>query len=44
VINEFQFLNEKERLKIINYLDSFYADIDKHNTLVEKFFSECNSF
>ena len=44
VINDFQLLDEKEKLKMINYLDSFYEDFDKKNSLVKKILNECNSF
>ena len=44
VINEFQFLDEKEKSKIIHYLDSFYSEFDKYNSIVNKILKECSSF
>lgn len=44
VINDFQLLDEKEKSKMIHYLDSFYDDFDKYNTLINNFLDECNSF
>ncbi len=44
VINDFQLLNEKEKLKITRYLDSFYADFDKRNSIVTNILNGCTSF
>jgi hypothetical protein len=44
VINEFTLLNEKERKKMISYLDSFYAGFDKRNTIVTNFINQCKNF
>jgi hypothetical protein len=44
VINEFPLLDQKEKNKMISYLDSFYADFDKRNTLVNNILRECNNF
>lgn len=44
VINDFRLLDEKEKSKMINYLDSFYEDFDKKNSIVQIILNECNSF
>jgi hypothetical protein len=44
VINDFQLLDEKEKSKMINYLDSFYEDFDKNHSIVKKIRNECSSF
>lgn len=44
VINEFQLLDEKEKLIMIHYLDSFYADFDKKNRIVNNIIKGCTGF
>jgi hypothetical protein len=44
VINDFQLLDEKEKSKMIHYLDSFYEGMDSHNTNVNKILKECSNF
>ena len=44
VINDFQLLDEKEKSKMISYLDSFYADFDKRNSIVTKILKGCTNF
>jgi len=44
VINNFQLLDEKEKTKMIHYLDSFYEDFDDHNTIVKNILSGCTNF
>jgi hypothetical protein len=44
VIHEFQLLDEKQKLKMINYLDSFYAGFDKRNSIVTDILSGCTTF
>jgi hypothetical protein len=44
VINDFQLLDEKEKTKMIRYLDSFYEDFDDHNTIVKNILSGCTNF
>jgi len=44
VINDFQLLNEKEKSKMIGYLDSFYANFDQNNSVAKDILRDCNSF
>jgi len=44
VINDFQLLDEKEKAKMISYLDSFYADFDKRNSIVTNILNGCTNF
>jgi hypothetical protein len=44
VINEFTPLSEKERTKMILYLDSFYDLFDKRNSIVYNILGGCTSF
>jgi hypothetical protein len=44
VINDFTPLNEKERLKMIKYLDSFYNRFDKRNSIVYDILGGCTNF
>ena len=44
VINDFTLLSEKERKKMIGYLDSFYEGFDKRNSIVLNLLNECKSF
>lgn len=44
VINDFPLLDEKEKSKMINYLDSFYSDFDKKNSIVTYLLNGCNIF
>jgi hypothetical protein len=44
VINEFQLLGNKEKLKMTKYLDSFYEGIDKNHSMVSTILEECNNF
>jgi hypothetical protein len=44
VINDFPLLDEKEKSKMINYLDSFYSDFDKKNSIVTYLLNGCNNF
>jgi hypothetical protein len=44
VINDFTLLKEKERKKMIGYLDSFYAGFDKRNSIVNDLLSQCKSY
>ena len=44
LINDFQLLNEKERTKMIRYLDSFYGELNDHNDLVKTLLNECKTF
>jgi hypothetical protein len=43
-INDFPLLNEKSRNSMIRYLDEFYVNIDKSNTIIYKFQDECDNF
>jgi len=43
-INDFPYLNEKSKKSIIRYLDEFYVNIDKRNTIIYKFQDECDNF
>ncbi len=40
-INEFEYLNNKEKKSMISYLDSFFGDFDKRNSIVYKLLRSC---
>jgi len=42
VINDFSLLEDKEKTKMIQYLDSFYAGMDKRNSLIYNILSGCS--
>jgi len=44
VIKDFTLLSEKERKKMTEYLDSFYAGFDKRNSIVLNLLNECKSY
>jgi len=44
VINDFQMLDEKEKAKMISYLDSFYDEFDKRNSIVNSILKGCTNF
>lgn len=44
VINDFQILDEKEKAKMISYLDSFYDEFDKRNSIVNSILKGCTNF
>jgi hypothetical protein len=44
VINEFALLSDKEKTKMIKYLDSFYSGFDKRNSIVSEILNGCNRF
>jgi hypothetical protein len=44
VINDFPYLNEKSKKEMILYLESFFKDFDKRNTIVYKLRDECIDF
>lgn len=44
VINNFTLLSEKERKRMTEYLDSFYAGFDKRNSIVFDLLGECKTF
>jgi hypothetical protein len=44
VVNDFPYLSARSKKDIINYLEGFYADFDKRNTIVYKLRSECKNF
>ena len=44
LINEFPYLREKEKKRIIKYLERFYDDFDKNNSIVYKLLSTCKDF
>jgi hypothetical protein len=41
VINDFQYLNEKSKKIMTNYLDGFFFGMDKRNSLIKKLLSDC---
>jgi hypothetical protein len=43
-INEFPYLSEKSKKKMIRYLDEFYSDTKNMNIIIKKLISECNDF
>ena len=44
VINDFPYLNAKNKKEMITYLEGFFRDFDKHNIIVYKLLNECLSF
>jgi hypothetical protein len=44
VINDFTMLDVKDKAKMIGYLDSFYEEFDKRNTIVTNMMSRCKKF
>jgi len=44
VINEFPYLNERSKKDMISYLDEFYRDFDKRNTIAKKLQIDCMHF
>ena len=42
IINEFPYLNNKSKKEMIVYLESFFGDFDKNNTIVIKLGNECS--
>jgi hypothetical protein len=44
VINDFTLLDAKERAKMIGYLDSFYEQFDKRNSIITNMMSRCKKF
>jgi hypothetical protein len=44
VINDFQLLSEKEKSRMIRYLDSFYADFNDRYSIVKTLLDECKNF
>jgi hypothetical protein len=44
VINEFPLLEEKEKIRMTQYLDTFYAGFDKRNSIVHDILSGCSNF
>lgn len=44
VINEFPYLNQRLKKEMISYLDEFYTDFDKRNSLAKKLLFDCLSF
>lgn len=41
VINDFPYLSERVKKRMIDYLQSFYDGLDKRNTLIENLMAEC---
>jgi len=44
IINEFPYLKERSKKDITMFLDGFFKDFDKRNTIVYKFLNECKDF
>jgi len=44
VINSFPYLREKSKKDMIMYLESFYHDFDRKNTIVHKLINDCKKF
>jgi hypothetical protein len=44
VITDFTMLDVKDKAKMIGYLDSFYEEFDKRNTIVTNMMSRCKKF
>jgi hypothetical protein len=44
VINDFEFLDKKEKSRMIEYLDSFYDDFDDRNSIVRYILKDCTNF
>jgi hypothetical protein len=44
VINDFPYLNAREKKEMILYLEGFFRDFDKHNIIAYKLLNECLDF
>jgi hypothetical protein len=44
VVNDFPYLSSRSKKDMIAYLDGFFRDINKRNTLVNKLLSDCSWF
>jgi hypothetical protein len=44
IINEFQYLSDKDKKWIISYLDEFYQSIENIQVILNKFRNECKDF
>jgi hypothetical protein len=44
VINDFPYLNTKTKKEMISYLESFFKDFDKRNSIVYKLGHDCLNF
>lgn len=44
IINDFPYLRPKSKKDMINYLDGFYSDFDKRNTIIHKLSTDCKDF
>ncbi len=44
IINEFPYLKERSTKDIIMFLEGFYDDFDRRNTIVYKFLNQCQDF
>jgi hypothetical protein len=43
-IREFPYLEEKDKKGLISYLEGFYKDFDKRNTIVNKILNDCKRY
>ncbi len=44
VINEFPYLNERSKREVIQYLNGFFKEFDKRNTIVYQLLKDCKNF
>jgi hypothetical protein len=44
IINEFSLLSAKSKKDMMGFLDSFYSEIEDHNTIVSDMLRECKVF
>jgi len=44
IINEFPYLKERSKKDIIMFLNGFYQDFDRRNTIIYKFLGQCEDF
>jgi hypothetical protein len=44
IINDFPYLHPRSKKDMINYLEGFYADFNKRNTIIYKLSADCKDF
>ncbi|MBN2863245.1 MAG: hypothetical protein JXN62_08800 [Bacteroidales bacterium] len=44
IIRDFPYMNDKQKKGLFTYLDEFYKDFDKRNSIVYKLLSECKKY
>jgi hypothetical protein len=44
IVNDFAYLSAKSKKDIVNYLNEFYSDFDKRETIISKLQSDCKQY